>query len=157
MSRGVLHVPLGIFLCVLSLLLCTASPARATEPGVPSGEDFKLSKDVVEIGPWSEVREYVVPFTLGSVPDRAALHLQFGVVRKGWCPRTYRPTTIDLNRKSLASLDFRTFAQGSEKDIRVPVPSGILKVGENVLRIRTGSCQFDVDVMRLNNLTLLQR
>jgi hypothetical protein len=62
-----------------------------------------------------------------------------------------------LNGKSLAVLDFRKLTRGAEADLRVPIPSGALKVGENVLQIQTGSCKYDIDVMRLNTLMLLQR
>jgi hypothetical protein len=34
------------------------------------------------------------------------------------------------------------------------VPSGILKTGENIVQITMGSCQYGVDAMRLNSLTL---
>jgi len=62
-----------------------------------------------------------------------------------------------LNGKSLAEIDFRKLKVGAEADLRVPIPSGALKVGENVLEIETGFCQFDIDAMRLNTLMLLQR
>jgi len=145
-------------ICLLGLVGCAVKSARAPETNVASTENAHLAglgDNAVDIG--SEIKEYVVPFTLASVPDHAALHFQFGVVSKGRCPSTYIPTTIAINSKSVASLDFRTFARGAEKDISVPIPNGILKVGENLLHIRTGSCQYDIDVMRLNSLTLEQK
>ena len=146
------------FVCLLGLVGCAVKSARGPETNVAPNENAHLAGlaiNAVDIG--TEIKEYVVPFTLASVPDHAALHFQFGVVSKGVCPTTYTPTTITVNSKSVASLDFRNFARGTEKDISVPVPNGILKVGENLLYIRTGSCQYDIDVMRLNSLTLVQK
>jgi hypothetical protein len=147
-----------LFVLLLSLTACAASTARAPETRVTPNQDTGLAGlagSVVDIG--SEVREYLVPFTLSSIPEPAALQLRFGVVRAGRCPITYRPTTVALNGTSLAILDFRTLKRHAETDLRVPIPSGALKVGENILLIRTGFCQYDIDVMRLNTLTLLQR
>lgn len=148
----------SVFVLLLSLTACATSTVRAPETRVAPNEDTGLAGiagGAVDVG--SEGREYVVPFTLSSIPEPAALQLRFGVIRKGTCPVTYRPTTVALNGKSLAVIDFRKLQVGAETDLRVPIPSGALKVGENVLDIQTGFCQFDIDVMRLNTLMLLQR
>lgn len=148
----------SLFVLLLSLTACAASATRAPDTRVAPNQDTGLAGlagGTVDIG--SEGREYVVPFTLSSIPEPAALQLRFGVIRKGSCPITYRPTTVALNGKSLAVIDFRKMQLGAEADLRVPISSGALKIGENVLEIQTGFCQFDIDVMRLNTLMLLQR
>lgn len=48
-------------------------------------------------------------------------------------------------------------SRGSDKGVTVQIPEGVLRVGENLIRMRTGACQYDIDVMRLNDLTLVQR
>lgn len=156
-APGVAFRSASLFVLLLSLTACAATTVRAPETRVAPNQDTGLAGlagGTVDIG---RGREYVVPFTLSSIPEPAALQLRFGVIRKGSCPITYRPTTVALNGKSLADIDFRKLKVGAEADLRVPIPSGALKVGENVLEIETGFCQFDIDVMRLNTLILLQR
>lgn len=157
-APGVAIRSASLFVLLLSLTACAASTVRAPDTRVEPNEDTSLAGiagGTVDVG--SDGREYVVPFTLSSIPEPAALQLRFGVVRKGRCPISYRPTTVTLNGKSLAVIDFRTLQLGAEANLRVPIPSGALKVGENVVAIWTGFCQFDIDVMRLNTLMLLQR
>lgn len=132
-------------ICLLSLALSPIHSARAI--------DTILSNNPVEIG--TTIKEHVVPFKLASVPKNAVLRLQFGVVQKSRCPKTYDDTTVRVNDESVARLDFRDFKPGAEKDISVPIPDDLLVVGENQLKIRTGSCKFDIDVMRLDNLTIV--
>lgn len=132
-------------ICLLGLALSPIHSAQAI--------DTILSNNAVDIG--TTIKEHVVPFKLTSVPNNAVLRLQFGVVRAGSCPKTYEATTVRVNDESVASLDFRNFKPGAEKDISVPIPDDVLVVGENQLKIRTGSCKFDIDVMRLDNLTIV--
>jgi len=112
-----------------------------------------LSNNPVDIG--TAIKEHVVSFKMASVPNDAVLRLQFGVVKTGSCRKTYEATTVRVNNESVASLDFRNYRPGAEKDINVPIPDGVLVVGDNQLKIRTGSCKFDIDVMRLDNLTIV--
>lgn len=132
-------------ICLLSLILGPFHTAHAI--------DTILSNAPLEIG--TAIKEHVVPFKLASVPNNAELRLQFGVIRQGSCPKTYEDTTVRVNNELVASLDFRDYKIDAVKDIRVSIPEGILVAGENQLKIRTGSCKFDIDVMRLDNLTIV--
>ncbi len=78
------------------------------------------------------------------------------MVRKGCCLITYRATSIYLNKRLLAKIDFRKFAKGDNKSIAIDIPPKALRVGDNQLLIRTGWCQYDIDVLRLNNLVLVR-
>ena len=143
-------------ICLLSLLLMPIHAAQALDSLSAPNQTAPLAtltNNTVEIG--NEIKEHVVPFNLTSVPNNAVLRLQFGVVKKGRCPNTYDKTTVRVNNKSVANLDFREFSPGAEKDISVPIPDNLLVVGENQLKIRTGSCKFDIDVMRLDSLTIV--
>lgn len=148
-------LPSLYIVCLLSFGLSPINSALAldsiTAPN-PNAPLVNLSNNPVDIG--TKIKEHVVPFKLASVPENAVLRLQFGVVRQGTCPKTYDATTVRVNNESVASLDFREFSPGAEKDIKIPIPNDILVVGENQLKIRTGSCKFDIDVMRLDSLTI---
>jgi len=39
--------------------------------------------------------------------------------------------------------------------VTISISPKALRVGDNQLLIRTGWCQYDIDVMRLNNLVLV--
>ena len=99
--------------------------------------------------------DYKRVFTIENVPSNPKLQLDFKVVRKGRCPITYRATSIWLNKRLLAEIDFRKFTTNDDKSITIDIPPKTLKVGDNQLLIRTGWCQYDIDVLRLNNLVLM--
>lgn len=75
----------------------------------------------------------------------------------GFCPITYEPTRVILNDRTIRYLDFRDLDGEKPNDLRIPIPAGGLRVGENTLRITTGRCQYAIDSMRVNALTLVQR
>ena len=77
------------------------------------------------------------------------------MVRKGRCPITYRATSIYINKQLLAEIDFRKFTKHEAKSVTLKIPQKTLKVGDNQLLIRTGWCQYDIDVLRLNILLLV--
>jgi hypothetical protein len=95
-----------------------------------------------------------IPFTLTDVPANPELRLKFKVDSKGSCPITYKPTVVSINGQRVGAIDFRTHWWKDEPKLKVP--SGVLKTGENVVQITMGSCQYGVDAMRLNKLTLVQ-
>jgi hypothetical protein len=76
---------------------------------------------------------------------------------KGICPITYRPTTIAVNKKHIGEINFRdSYRKGQKASYTIALPSGVLKTGENLVHVSMGSCQYAIDAMRLNNVTLLQ-
>jgi hypothetical protein len=84
---------------------------------------------------------------LDNVPSNPKLQLDFKVVRKGRCPITYRATSIYLNKQLVAEIDFRKFAKGDNKSLTISVSPKALRVGDNQLLIRTGWCQYDIDLV----------
>lgn len=140
------------------LVGCGEPPAQRAamtdvKPGVATAL-ANIGQQSVDIG--DPIKVYAVPFTLASVPTAATLHLNFKMLSNGFCPITYVPTEVSLNNKSLATLDFRELSGDSDNDIRLRIPAGRLKVGENILSIRTGQCRYAIDAMRLNALVLTQ-
>jgi hypothetical protein len=98
-----------------------------------------------------------IPFSLASVPQEAKLQFEFRVDSRGYCPITYRPTTISVNKKPIGELSFRdSYRRGQMASYTMALPSGVLKTGENLIHVSMGSCQYAIDKMRLNNVTLLQ-
>jgi len=123
---------------------------------VPSAADTDLLQDKqagFDVG--AERDDYKRTFALESVPANPKLQLDFKVIRKGRCPITYRTTSIYLNKRLLAEIDFRKFTKDEAKSVTLTIPPKTLRVGDNQLLIRTGWCQYDIDVLRLNNLVLV--
>jgi len=134
------------------LLLMSAvwpSPLRAADtdllPSDQKGLDVGADRD-----------DYKRTFAIDNIPSNPKLQLDFKVVRKGRCPITYRATSVYLNKRLVAQIDFRKFAKNDDKSITIDILPKTLKIGENQLLIRTGWCQYDIDVLRLNNLTLVR-
>ena len=141
-SKGLLSV---IFL-LTTALWTSPLPAADTDllRGTQTGFDVGADRD-----------DYKRTFVLDNVPANPKLQLDFKVVRKGRCPITYRATSIWVNKRMLAEIDFRKFAKDDNKSITIEVPQKTLRVGDNLLLIKTGWCQYDIDVLRLNNLVLV--
>src|SRR5262245_29284599 len=141
-SKGGLWVILPLIAAVL------ASPLSAAETdllqGNQTGFDVGVDRD-----------DYKRTFTLENIPTNPKLQLDFKVVRKGRCPITYRATSIYINKQLLADIDFRKFTRHEARSVTLTIPPKTLRVGDNQLLIRTGWCQYDIDVLRLNNLVLV--
>ena len=134
---------------ILSLIgAVLASPVSADETdllqGKRAGFDVGADRD-----------DYKRTFTLENIPPNPKLQLDFKVVRKGRCPITYRATSIYINNQLLAAIDFRKFVKHEARSVTLAIPPKTLRVGDNHLLIRTGWCQYDIDVLRLNNLVLV--
>jgi hypothetical protein len=89
-----------------------------------------------------------------SLPPAATLKLEFTPTRQGTCPTTYRATEVWLNGKLLRKIDFRPMTLGTHHAVDIEVPGKMLKVGRNRVEIAAGSCQYDIDVMRLDSVVL---
>jgi len=139
----------GWFRIILVLLIAAAwpSPLSAADTDLLRGKQPGF-----DVG---DRDDYQRTFALDNVPSNPKLQLDFKVVRKGRCPITYRATSIYLNSQLVAEIDFRRFAKNDNKSLTISIPPNALRVGNNQLLIRTGWCQYDVDVMRLNNLVLV--
>lgn len=98
-----------------------------------------------------------IPFSLVNIPQKAKLKINFLVDSKGRCPLTYKPTTISLNKKRIGEIDFlRNYMKGEMVVHIIELPSEVLKIGENLIRIDMGSCKLANDEMRLHYILLLQ-
>jgi hypothetical protein len=141
-SKGWLWVILPLTAAVLASSVSAADTDLLQ--GKQAGFDVGADRD-----------DYKRTFALESVPANPKLQLDFKVVRKGRCPITYRATSIYINKRLLAEIDFRKFTKDEAKSVTLAIPSKTLRVGDNHLLIRTGWCQYDIDVLRLNNLVLV--
>jgi hypothetical protein len=54
-------------------------------------------------------------------------------------------------------VDFRRWPTGSWRQLTLAVPTNLLQAGGNVLQIKSGSCQYGVDKITLNNVQLLEQ
>ena len=81
--------------------------------------------------------DYKRTLALENVPTNPTLQLDFKVVRKGRCPITYRATSIYLNKRLLAEIDFRKFTNDEARSVTLAIPPKTLRVGDNQLLIRT--------------------
>lgn len=99
-------------------------------------------------------KDYVRHFSLVTIPPAPKLTLEFSALQKGICPVTYKHTEIWLNRKLVQQIDFRKIVIGVNQSFTVSIPHKALKIGENLLEISFGSCQYGIDVMRLDTLRI---
>lgn len=120
----------------------TSQPVNLAAPGTKIGSLVKI---------------YEVPVKISRLPEKPRLVMDFIVADKGHCLVTYEPTQIFVNNKKIASIDFRDFEFSERQVIDIAVPVTALKVGENSIRIHTGECQYDIDVMKFSSLKLYQR
>src|SRR5262245_65222007 len=141
-SKGGLWLVLPLIAAVLT------SPLSAAETDLLQGKQASF-----DVG--ADRDDYKRTFTLENVPANPKLQLDFKVVRKGRCPITYRATSIYVNKRLLAQIDFRKFTKHEARSVTLVIPTETLRVGDNQLLIRTGWCQYDIDVLRLNNLVLV--
>jgi len=86
-----------------------------------------------------------------NVPSNPKLQLDFKVVRKGRC----RSPTGQRRSTSTSSWSQRSTFAGSRRELDDLYPTERGQVGNSQLLIRTGWCQYDIDVMRLNYLALV--
>lgn len=150
---------LSIFCCLIALAGCATAPvAQGPRVVVAEGKDARLtegSQKKMVIG--LDYAEYHQPFSLNRIPEKPKLNLIFGVIKTGICPVTYRPTIVRINGTPVAEIDFRKFKPGELRHLTIDIGPSYLKIGENLLQIRTGWCQYSIDVMRLEEITLFQR
>jgi len=100
--------------------------------------------------------DYQPPFNLTKIPADPKLSVKFSVSDKGTCLVTYNPTTFKINGYLIKELDFRTFDLGEDLMLVIDIPRSILKIGRNLLAVQNGGCQFGIDAMKMENLSILQ-
>lgn len=139
-------------------LVALTAPAQSGKNDVPAPQSSRLvggDGQAVKIG-GPAVRTYEVPFSLARIPSQPRLQFDFRISSAGWCPTTYVPTRIWINSQLIKEIDFRDFNVGDRNNFEIAIPATALIVGQNVLRIRTGACQYEYDRIKLNSVTLMQ-
>ena len=158
--KTLLIVLVAIILSLTILIPALVSAQQTTEGQVAKATSPATAQDTVVVTQPSatvvgEDREdYVRPFSLAEIPLAPKLRLEFSAIKQGVCQVTYRPTELWLNRRLIQSIDFRRMAIGASQSLTINVPRNALKVGENLITIRTGSCRYAIDIMRLDSLTI---
>jgi hypothetical protein len=145
----------GIITCILPGCINTYHKAELKTLDSTSGQPVELVTQATKIGTY--VKIYEVPVKITRLPAKPRLVLDFTVADKGHCLVTYEPTQVFVNNKKIASIDFRDFDYMAHQVIDIPVPVENLKTGQNMIRIHTGECQYDIDVMKFNSFKLFQR
>lgn len=141
------------FLGVMSLSWSDAAIAAQTSSINESTRLIDAGEKPIEVTPSSPLE---IPFSLAGIPQKAKLKISFLVDSKGRCPKTYEPTTISINKKRIEEIDFlRNYMKGEMVVHIITLPSEVLKIGENLIRIDMGSCQYGKDKMRLYYILLL--
>ena len=135
------------------VILASAGLCWAAEPVTTEHDDITIMTEAEDVDRFLEV-----PFELASIPEKAEFDMAFRVKTTGICPGTlYEPTRIWINRKSVASLNFRDrYSAGELVRYKFEVPAKKLRVGENMLKIRMGSCKKGADTIVLNDIKVLQ-
>ena len=107
------------------------------------------------MGNTQEAVYHETEFTLSEIPAQPKINIQFKVISAGSCPNSYDPTTLTVNDKHFASLDFRDFELDEAKNLLLDVPPKYLRTGRNILTIITGECDWGVDSLDLNKMSLM--
>jgi len=100
-----------------------------------------------------KIKIYKIPVMVNEKKD-AVLKIDFKVSDAGHCLMTYQPTEIFLNNKMITSFDFRRFYHREKVERSVEIKKNVFVKGKNIIDIRTGACDFDIDVLDLNGLVL---
>ncbi len=146
----------GSFVLILGLQFWMAQAGDAGETGdavAGANSGMAIVSEAADVDRFLEV-----PFELVSVPEKAEFDLAFRVKTTGICPGTlYEPTRIWVNGKAVASLNFRDrYSEGELVRYKFEAPVKKLRLGENTLKIRMGSCKKGADTIVLNGIKLVQ-
>lgn len=101
-------------------------------------------------------KQLLIPLTLESVPVQPILEMRFKVIEASVCPDTYTPTELYVNGTLLGEISFIEFDNNDERSVKMEIPSELLNVGENTIRINSGSCEKAIDVMQFNSIKIHQ-
>ncbi len=112
----------------------------------------ELAKGNPEIG--KTIKTYEIPLVVDT-PRDAVLKIDFKVKDTGHCMTTYEPTVFYLNGKEIIQFDFRRFFLKKYVTQEIKLKAAQFITGKNTLKIETGFCQYDIDVLKLNSLKLI--
>jgi len=100
-----------------------------------------------------KIQVYTIPIMIEKPVD-ATLNINFKIKSAGYCPTSYEPTVFYLNNRLIAEFDFRHYFLKTEIKKTVTINRQLFLNGMNSLKIETGQCQYDIDVLDLNRLRL---
>jgi len=138
----------GVIRLVFTLLLASIT-------FIAHAGEVAIIAESTSIGNSKASATHEIAFNVGQIPEEPKIEVQFKVKTAGSCNKTYEPTTFFMNGDSFAELDFRDFDLGSDMKLTLDVPHDLMVVGENQLKVITGECQFGVDSMNMDKMTLL--
>ena len=140
-------------LIAISVILTSCQVLTYEESQVQAKKDSTISliDKPKKIG--DKIKIYKIPVMVNERKD-AVLKIDFKVSDAGHCLMTYQPTEIFLNNKIITSFDFRRFFHREKVERSVKIKKNMFVKGKNTIDIRTGACDFDIDVLDLNGLVL---
>ena len=141
------------YLFVSFLLLGCASTTHITDTvETEAKQQIELAPQQKDLG--NKIKIYSIPIDIEQ-PKDALLSIDFKVVSTGHCATTYEPTVFYLNDQEIVEFDFRDYFLETSIKQEVKLSRDQFNVGLNTLRIETGACDFDIDVLDLNGLQLI--
>ncbi len=141
------------YLLVSFLFIGCASTAHIADTvETQNKQQIKLAPQQKDLG--NKIKIYSIPIDIEQ-PKDALLSIDFKVVSTGHCTTTYEPTVFYLNNQEIVEFDFRDFYLETSIKQEVKLSRDQFNVGLNTLRIETGACDFDIDVLDLNGLQLI--
>ena len=146
------RAPNLLLLSMFVILVACQVPVRIAQPVQPDNTgSTSLINQPDEIG--YKVKVFRIPVIVNKPMD-AVLKIDFVISSAGHCATTYEPTVIALNNRQLVSFDFRRHFLKTRIERKVKISREEFVTGENVFTIRSGACQYDIDVFDLNGLEL---
>ena len=135
----------------LFLVACNTAPKVADIVHVGQEGSTQLAKQQSEIG--NKVQVYSIPIMIEK-PKDGTLTIDFKIKSAGHCITSYEPTVFYLNDELIAEFDFRRYFLKTKINKDIMIDKSLFNVGLNTLTIETGECQYDIDVLELDNLKL---
>jgi len=115
------------------------------------GNQAELVSQPAEMG--GLISEYILPFNVDT-PQNAQLDISFKIKSAGHCATSYQPTIFYLNKQKIAEFDFRRYFLKTTIEKSISINKRYFKQGANTFKIVTGECQYDIDILELNQLQL---
>ena len=132
---------------------CQTAPYVSETVYLDSSENkTSLIKNSSEIG--NKVDSYSIPVMVEN-PKDATLNIRFKIKSTGHCLTSYEPTVFYLNGAIIKEFDFRRYFLKKEINAEIKLEKALFRKGQNIFKIETGACQYDIDSLNLNKLMLV--
>lgn len=139
--------------CVF-LAACGTTSHVADAVQVQQSNSTELVKKINELEVGDDITIYSIPLIMDK-PKNANLNIDFKIKSAGHCLTSYEPTVFYLNEKVIAKFDFRRYFLKTRIRKQVKLDKNLFIKGVNILKIETGQCQYDIDVLNLDSLKLV--